>query len=660
MNKPSLSAGPRHVYFHEFNVLMPGAAYLPLVSGLLRASAESDPAMRLAYRFMPFVFLRRPLDELLNAYESPAVAAFSVSMWNEQFNLVLAAALKKRHPDVLIIFGGPQVPHHPEEYFATHPFIDVAVRGEGELTFRRVLARFQEYREFDGIPGVSWRRADGACIRNPEEVEPVEDIDDLPSPYLCGLYEPLFNEYPELAFQAIIETDRGCPFLCAYCYWGQGGLSRRFRRHSLGRIKEEIDWIASHRIRYVFNSASNFGMHPRDLEIAQLLVKAKEKSGFPEKFRSCYGKNAEESLFEIGSLLHAHRMEKGVTLSHQSLNPEVLANVRRKNIKMEVYRNLQGRFNAAGIPVYTELILGLPGETFRSWVDGVQTLFEAGLKNQLFIYHCQVYPNTELGAPCFQKRFGIVTRRIPLTETHGAIRDPNGISEFEEIIVSTTSMPIEDWRRATVFSWFTMVMTSLKLGFFVLIYLAHRHGVRHVDILLQMLSLATSGGMPVFAAEIAKYNRKIDRMLDGEEGHATSVDDLGGMYWDEEEASLLRILERRVEFYAEFKKATCEFLKACGIHYNAEELDEVFAYQEMRIPCWNGISVRQFFHYNLPEFFDAIWKGRDAKLSAYPQWMEPTFHRDFKGDHELFAKEILLWGRKSDLILETVSYGNIS
>jgi len=637
---------------------MPGAAYLPLVSGLLQASAEADPELRSAYRFMPFVFLRRPIIDLLSAYESNVVAVFSVSMWNEQFNLMLAAAIKTRYPEALIIFGGPQVPHHPEKYFAAHPFIDVAVRGEGEITFSRVLRRLRESMDLDGIPGVSWRRADGVCVRNPEDVELVDNLDDLPSPYLCGLYESLFDMHPGLDFQAIIETDRGCPFLCAYCYWGQGGLNRRFRRHSLGRIKEEIEWIASHRIKYVFNSASNFGMHHRDLDIVRMLVDTKNRSGFPEKFRSCYGKNAEESLLEIGSLLHACHMEKGVTLSHQSLNLKVLENVRRKNIKMEIYQNLQSRFNAAGIPVYTELILGLPGETLRSWVDGVQTLFEAGLKNQLFIYHCQVFPNTELADPHYKKRFGVVTVSIPLTETHGALRDPNGVAEFEEIIVATDAMPTDDWRSATVFSWFTMVMTSLKLGFFVLIYLAHRYRVRHVDLLLHLIADASSGGAgTVMGAEIAAYNRKIDRMLVGKEGHASGLDGFSGMYWDEEEASLLRILERRGEFYSEFKKSVRRFLKNCGISYDSEELDEVFSYQEMRIPHWSGASSRCYFRRNLPEFFDTMLKGRDAEILVRPQWMDPASPRNFKGDRESFAREVLLWGRKSDLILEPVVYG---
>src|SRR5439155_23794791 len=90
-------------------------------------------------------------------YDNPSVAAFSTSMWNEQLSLRVAAEVRKRFPECLIVFGGPQVPHHPAEYFDVNPFIDVAVRGEGEEAFSEILLRALESREFDGIARMAWR-----------------------------------------------------------------------------------------------------------------------------------------------------------------------------------------------------------------------------------------------------------------------------------------------------------------------------------------------------------------------------------------------------------------------------------------------------------------------------------------------------------------------
>ncbi len=104
----------RRVYFNEYNVLMDGAAYLPLVSGILRAYGQSLPDLDEQYEWMPFLFMRDTPDVLAAQHGSPDVAVFSSSMWNEQLNLHVAAAVKAQYPECLIIFGGAQVPHKPE------------------------------------------------------------------------------------------------------------------------------------------------------------------------------------------------------------------------------------------------------------------------------------------------------------------------------------------------------------------------------------------------------------------------------------------------------------------------------------------------------------------------------------------------------------------
>lgn len=301
----------RRVYFNEFNVLMENAAYLPLVSGLLRAYADTSPSLSVSYEFMPFIFYRDTLERIMVQYDNPSVAAFSVSMWNEQLNLKVAEQVKARYPDCLVVFGGPNVPHHPQAYFERYPFVDVAVRGEGEEAFSEILTRYLESRDFTGIPGVSWRHPTTAsCVRNQAERSQSRNLDVYPSPYLEGLFEELIANSGDLGFQQIIETNRGCPFLCTFCFWGQGGLSRKYRYHGLDRVASEIEWAAKHKIRYVFNADSNFGMHKRDLEIARMLVETKRNFGYPEKFRTCFGKNTDEKIYEVARLLHEHELER--------------------------------------------------------------------------------------------------------------------------------------------------------------------------------------------------------------------------------------------------------------------------------------------------------------------------------------------------------------
>ena len=265
---------------------------------------------------------------LVGQYEQPVVAAFSSLMWNAQLSLRVAEQVKRRYPNCLVVFGGANVPHRPEAFLQRHPFIDVTVRGEGESPFRAVLERLATATDandidLDGIAGTSWRTPGGGFRHQELDQAFQKDLDLYPSPYLEGYYDEVFHRHPELQFQAIIETNRGCPFQCTFCYWGKGGMSRKYRFHGIDRVKAEIDWMAAKKIKYVFNADSNFGMHRRDMEIAEHLVASKQRTGYPHKFRTCYGKNTDEKIFAIGKLFHEHGLEKGITISYQSVDADV-------------------------------------------------------------------------------------------------------------------------------------------------------------------------------------------------------------------------------------------------------------------------------------------------------------------------------------------------
>lgn len=575
-----------NVYFNEYNVRMGPLSYLPLVSGLLRAQAETSETIRANYSFKPFIYAVDPVEKILSCYDdTPSVAAFSVSMWNERLSLTIAEEIKTRWPDSLVVFGGAQVPHHASEYMFRHPFIDVCVRGEGEDPFAEILERFVETDDFSDIPGVTWKGGE-----NEGEGKFERDLDRHPSPYLEGLYDDIVDGE---SFQAIIETNRGCPFPCSFCYWGRGGLTRKYKYFGIDRVKRELDWCAENKIKYVFNADSNFGMNKRDGEIAEYLVALKSRTGYPEKFRTCFGKNTDDKIFEIGALFHQHDLEKGITLARQSNDPTVLRNIKRSNISMDTYRNLQTRFNASGVPIYSELIIGLPGETKETWRAGIDELLRSGLRNQLFTYFAQILPNTDLADPDYQKEFGIVGRHIALNEIHGSIRDSDLVTEYEEIVIATNSMTTEDWRGIAVFSWMTMLLHSLKLGYFIMEWLFNNKGMAHVDFIDMVIK---SEGGPI-SGLVDGFDHKLDDMLAGKGRGCIAC---GDIYWDVEEAAFIKAMSDADAFYDDMRSLL-----------NGLVPDEVIKYQQSRIPT--------------ADMYD--------------------------GDTERWARETIMWGRKSGAML---------
>lgn len=594
-----------NVYFNEYNLKMGDLSYLPLVSGLLQAYAEQLEFIRGNYKFMPFIYSIDSLDNILEKYvEAPHVAAFSLSMWNEQLNIQVAKRIKYLYPRCLIVFGGPQVPHYPEEFMKKYPFVDICVRAEGEIAFTEILGRFNGGWSFYEIPEITWRHRGGKIISNAEERKFSRDLDLFPSPYLEGHFDELVKEG---SFQAIIETNRGCPFHCTFCYWGRGGLSRKYKYHGLDRVYGELDWCADNRIKYVFNADSNFGMNKRDEEIAQYLVDLKLRTGYPDKFRTCYGKNTDEKIFRIGSLFHKHNLEKGITLARQSNDEDVLKNIKRGNISMDTYRNLQEKFNKEDIPIYSELILGLPGETTESWKRGIEELLEAGLKNQLYVYMCQVYPNTDLGDEDYQKEFGVVTKSIELNEMHTTIKDGSWIKEYEDVVIGLDSMTTDEWKEMAKLSWLVMLMHSLKLGFFIMNWLHEEYGVKHIELLEYLIK---SDRKKSFITLFNFFDDKLQSILEGH-GRGCVIDNCGGIYWDVEEAAFISLMEDKRGFYQDFLDLTYTFLYSKKIKYDNKKLLKIFNYQMDRIP------TRANFDMSL----------------------------------EKFAKKSILWGRKSGTML---------
>lgn len=481
----------RKIYFFESNIPMDGVVYLPLVSGLLQAYAQSFPEIKELYSFEKYIFMRDTPENMIKNVVDPFMMCFSVCIWNEQLSLAVAQLIKQRFPQCILLFGGPQV---------TKSYLDLGeiIEEEGEKKFVNLLAK---------LAG--------------KEINVSQDnLNNYPSPYVLGLFDSYFIDYPHMTFQAIVETNRGCPFTCSFCYWGQGFEEKKVRHHSLEYVKEEAEWIGRNKIKYIFMADANFGMYDRDYEVAKIYCQTKEKYGYPEKIRVCYGKNKEENVFKTACLLHDQGLGKSVTLARQSNNNVALEAIKRSNIKLSVYDNLSKRYSDRGISTYTELILGLPGETKETFKKAVEEI--SNTPTQLFVYHCTVLPNTDMASPEYIKKYGIKTVRVPLTEIHGEIRKSGYITEYENIIIETNTMSVDDWKECAVYSW----ATQLRCVF----------GINDIP-----------------SNEIEKFNTIAENVTNGY-SRAQIDTRFGNIYWEPEEAAYLRISLSRGEIKGDLKE----------------------------------------------------------------------------------------------------------
>lgn len=150
------------------------------------------------------------------------------------FAVNVAAILKRVEPELPILLGGPHATMLHAEILERFPQFDVIARHECDEIIAPLLARL-ERRDFERIPGVSWRDAHG--VRFTDGKPKVDDLDRLP---LAS-----YDLYPvaELGLELLrIEAGRGCPFHCTFCSTA-GFFQRSFRLKSPERLVRELDLL---------------------------------------------------------------------------------------------------------------------------------------------------------------------------------------------------------------------------------------------------------------------------------------------------------------------------------------------------------------------------------------------------------------------------------
>ncbi|MBF0455461.1 MAG: radical SAM protein [Magnetococcales bacterium] len=175
------------------------------------------------------------------------IVAFSVYVWNYTESIACARLLGERDSSPFIIMGGPQVSPVAEEVMQAHPFIDATafVTAPGEIIFFQFVKAFLTGTDLGTVAGLVFRDKKGRVTKTSDKVEMLDM--QHPSPYLDGTVELQGDR----EFHVTIETSRGCPFDCAYCYWGSGTNQVLFP--PLERTLAEIDWIADQsRIKHAF------------------------------------------------------------------------------------------------------------------------------------------------------------------------------------------------------------------------------------------------------------------------------------------------------------------------------------------------------------------------------------------------------------------------
>jgi radical SAM superfamily enzyme YgiQ (UPF0313 family) len=437
--QPNFQQGPK-----EFN-----AYYLPYSAGVIWSYSLADPAIRERFKVTEFLWRREAIEETAERLCQNDMVAFSTYVWNHRYNYELARQIKARNPNTVILFGGPEPAITDVNIFRDNPFMDLIICYEGEITFKRVLEVF-DTKNWESVAGLLINR-NGEAVKT-EEAKRIESLEEVESPYLSGIFDQLIADHPEVTWQGTLETNRGCPYQCTFCDWGSLTYNK-VKKFKLERVFAELEWMAQHNFDWISITDANFGMYPeRDGMIADKIIECQEKYGSPRTFSVAWAKNQKKEVIDIvKKLLDAKGFNQGLTLSVQSLDLDVLENIRRKNMEMNKLNEVFELCDQRNIPAYTELILGLPGETLETWKKNFYALYELNQHTGITTFQAQLLENAEMNL--LQKKLFKITSQ-PVTDYFAGSYSVEHIEESIDVITGTKDMPTPVMLDAQIFAWF--------------------------------------------------------------------------------------------------------------------------------------------------------------------------------------------------------------
>ncbi len=368
--------------------------YAPL--GLLSLAAygrEHVTRLELSIVDAPAQGLSREETERRVIDEAPDVVGITMTTTVAQSAEAIAQTVKAALPHVTVVVGGPHVSGTGAPAMQKAASFDVAVLGEGELTFTDVLQALREGRALSTVPGILYRDQDCTVNRTPPR-PPIADLDTLPMPAFDLL--PDFPEayQPNIFFSpagpaAGIVTSRGCPFRCRFC--DQSTFGHRYRAASPESVFATVRKLREdYGIRYVLFLDDTFTIDRRRvLALCELMRGVRPRLAW-----SC-----DANVMTVDREMLRAMKRAGcwsISFGLESGSPRVLRSS-RKEIDLDRAREVISATRAAGIHAKGLFMLGVPEES-RETILETRAFVRSLALSTMNLSKFTPYPGTEMYA----------------------------------------------------------------------------------------------------------------------------------------------------------------------------------------------------------------------------------------------------------------------
>ena len=451
----------------------------------------------------------------------PDILGMSNYCWSQNVSHEMFKICKEKNPNSLRVWGGPNFPvdmPSQELFFKNAPEVDVYIPIDGEVGFEHVVDCVLKSNSKKNIrEQVLSSSLEGCIIKNNQGKlqytlanTRIKNLDEIPSPYTTGLMDKFFDG----KLIPMLQTNRGCPFTCTFCTDGNDAVMQ-VNKFSKKRIKDELIYMAQHvpkKVHSMFISDLNFGMLPGDIETCNIISKIQETSNFPQRIIATTGKNNKDGV------INAIQKLKGsinFSMSVQSMDQEVLENIRRANISVDKMISLAPTIKESGLLTIAEIILCLPGESYQKHLDSIRKLVLTEL-DDIVIHTCMLLPGSEMAIPSERSKYQFQTKFRILPRDFATLSNGKRICEIEEVVISTKDMTFNEYVELRVLG-FVLWMTNKGILYDPIIKFLKEVDIDVFELFHQMVQRKETAPLAVHKILERYRDATIDELFDSPE-----------------------------------------------------------------------------------------------------------------------------------------------
>ncbi len=471
------------------------------------------------------------------------IVGFSMYSWGTNLNRHFAERIKQENPQAVVVCGGPNITYQNEwirSFLLRYSFIDYLVPFNGEIPLLSVVESelFGDNENARNVQGAYYLEGDKKGLVFKELQTKLESLNLAPSPYLSGLMDKFFpTAQSPHKLAPFVETNRGCPYQCTFCHTANETYNKLLYKDN-DIFKAEMELFAERMKDYpdvpLYIADNNFGMFNRDNEIADIIRTYQDSSGWPVFIDVTVGKSRVDNILQVVKKLKPGTLS--VFMSAQSMTPQVLKNIKRKNLSPEDFQYLQhglrestkGESSAKKNTSSSGIIIGLPGETRQSFFDTVEKIMAMGI-NSFIPYTLMVLKGTPLGDEIYERQNEYTVRHRIVPQQFGKY-EGHLILDTEEVAVGTPTMTYDDYLECRSLCFFLQVVYGNDL-FQSHIQLLRKHSCNVFEWLLDIM------------ATVRKDEGKLGQLFQ------SFYDETRGELWESEEA-LCKFFENEENYNA--------------------------------------------------------------------------------------------------------------